>query len=168
MPATLNTKVRALLPGSSGELRVDWRLWRTNTHGKVMYSLGSRKVCLNETVPAVQPMPVHSRPAEAGQAVRLRGARPPPAAGSWAAAVLHGVKRLPTANTLDHRPKKKAAGPASSGSGAALQSGPAPSSGAVGAGAQHIVRGPHVPAALPSLPQLTPPLWRCSDSWMRE
>ena len=160
MPATLNAKVRALLPGSLGELRVDWRLWRTNTHGKVMYSLGSRKVCLNETVPAVQPMPVHSRSAEAGQAGRPRGARPPPAAGSWAAAVLHGVKRLPTANTLDHRPKKKATGPASSGPVAALQSGQAPSSGAVGAtgsaspptGAQHIqfAGGPHGPAALPS------------------
>ena len=76
MPATLNAKVKALLAVSSGELRVDWRLWRTSAHGKVMYSLGSGKVCLNETVPAVRPMPAHSRPAEAGQAGAATGCAP--------------------------------------------------------------------------------------------
>ena len=107
MPAALNAKVRAILPGSSGELRVDWRLWRTNARGRVLYSLGSRKMCLNETVPAIQPIPSHSRPLTPAPAGRPLAARAPPAAGSWAAAVLHGVKRLPTSNTLHHRPKKK-------------------------------------------------------------
>jgi hypothetical protein len=125
MPSSLNAKAKALLPGASGELKVDWRLWRTNTRGRIIYSLGSRKVCLNETVPAVRPMPSQSRPqAASGPTVaaaaatqvqqRSAAARLPPPTGSWAAVVQHSVKRLPNNNTFDHRPRKKAAGSSSS------------------------------------------------------
>jgi hypothetical protein len=114
MPAALNAKVKALLPGTSGELKVDWRLWRTNARGRVLYSLGTRKVCLNETVPTVQPIPSHSKPVlpakargPAEGATSSSTARQPPPAGSWAAAVQLGVKRLSVTNTLNHRPKKK-------------------------------------------------------------
>jgi chemotaxis protein histidine kinase CheA len=110
LPAALNARVKTVLPHLSPELRVRVWVWRTTSRGRIVYSEGTRPLCLNETMPVVHPLPAQRR-APATDRPSPGSARPPPPAGSWAAAVLHGVKRLPVANTLDHRPKKRSIAP---------------------------------------------------------
>ena len=122
-PTALNARVKALLPQSSPELRVRVWVWRTTTRGRIMFSENTRLICLNEKVPVLRPLPGHSRapPALSGGGHSPAAARQPPAAGSWAAAAQHGVKRLPVTNTLDHRPKKKSNDTASQPSSSSLK-----------------------------------------------
>ena len=161
---TLNAKVQMLFPSVTPQLRIKCSIQETNTYGRVVRNAPLRNIFLNDQVPVTRrQVPAQRRAGAASTTAN----QPPPPPGSWAAAVLHGVKRLPTSHTLDHRPKKKAT-ESPSMPGNARQSRPAPQIGALptgttgpviapegvqqpaaqqGNGASHATRGPQQPAA---------------------
>jgi hypothetical protein len=106
----LNACVKALFPLMHPELRLKCTVLQTNQRGRVIPRTAAHSIFLNEVVPVVRPAAPARRDPVASPA---SGA--PPAPGSWAAVVQHGVKRLPVVNTLNHRPKKKQSGGAAAG-----------------------------------------------------
>ena len=121
----LNTKVAALLPGMHPQLRLKCSVQQTNARGRVLRSTPLQSIFLNEQIPV---MARPSASARSPHSVTVTttfsssqpssgpgsGSLPPP--GSWAAAVQHGVKRLPDVSTLNHRPRKQ---PSTTGAAAA-------------------------------------------------
>jgi hypothetical protein len=75
---------------------------QTNERGRVIYRNTVKSMFLNEVIPVVRPAP-HARRDPVANSLPSA----PPAPGSWAAAVQHGIKRLPVVNTLNHQPKKR-------------------------------------------------------------
>jgi hypothetical protein len=109
---TLNTKVQQLFPGTQPQLRMKCSLQQTDARGRVMRNSPLLSIFLNETVPVIpRVLPAQRRAALASPSAAGDAASAPPP-GSWAAAVMLGVKRLPDTVTLDHRPKKNVKPPA--------------------------------------------------------
>jgi hypothetical protein len=102
---TLNAKAQTLFPGMSVQLRIKCSVLESNSRGRINRFTPRRSIFLNEQVPVTRRpvIPANQRVT----AVSYAQASSPPPPGSWAAAVLHGVKRLPDLSTLNHRPKKK-------------------------------------------------------------
>jgi hypothetical protein len=103
---TLNAKVKALFPLSNPQLRMKCSIQETNTYGRVIRNTPLRTVFLNDQVPVVR-SPTSTRPKVGAMIASTSQAQPPPTPGSWAAAVLQGVKRLPDNPTLNHRSRKR-------------------------------------------------------------
>jgi hypothetical protein len=116
----LNTKVGALFPGMSPQLRLKCSVQQTNAHGRVLRNTPLRSIFLNEQVPVIARPPASVRSSHratvtvtttSSSSLPSLGPGPqpgsPPPPGSWAAAVQHGVKRLPDVSTLNHRPRKQ-------------------------------------------------------------
>jgi hypothetical protein len=101
---TLNVKVKALFPSSTPQLRIKCSIQETNAYGRALRNAPLRTIFLNDQVPVIRP-PASAQKMRASSL--MSNAKPPPLPGSFAAAVIQGVKRLPDISTLNHRPKKK-------------------------------------------------------------
>jgi hypothetical protein len=103
---TLNAKVKALFPQSTPQLSIKCSIQEANVYGRVLRNTPLRNVFLNDQMPVVR-SPTSTRPKGGAMIASMLLPQSPPAPGSWAAAVLQGVKRFPDTPTLDHRPKKR-------------------------------------------------------------
>lgn len=102
---TLNDKIRQLFPGTQPLISVRASFHETSARGRPLPNTPPRHIYITERGPvAPRSAPIPQRATLA--AVRAAAATSPPPPGSWAAAVLHGAKRLAESTTLNHRPKK--------------------------------------------------------------
>ena len=110
---TLNDKIKLLLPGTQPYISVKASFHETNARGRIIPNTPPRFIFFTERPPvAANPKPVSQQRATLA-AFRAGAATSPPPPGSWAAAVLHGAKRLAEVVTLNHRPKKSSKQPSS-------------------------------------------------------
>jgi hypothetical protein len=100
----LNDYVRELLSVPQSELRLKCTVFQSGPRDRTIPRT-HHTVFLNQVVPVVRPAPTARREPLIGTTTAA-----PPAPGTWAAAVLHAVQRLPASDTLNHRPKKRKSG----------------------------------------------------------
>lgn len=105
----INAQLQPLFPELTPQLRIKCSLQEANSRGRAVRNAPLRSVYLNEHVPVVtaRPSMLLRKQSAAAAVVSTAPSAPLPPAGSWASAVLCGVKRLSVVSTLDHRPKKK-------------------------------------------------------------